>query len=249
MSEFASPGLFTAFAAGLISFLSPCVLPLVPAYLSYVAGQSLHKSVSDAPTDPRSRAAAALLGGCFILGFSAVFIALGASASVLGRILQQYRYEAGIVGGALVTVFGLLMLIGTGRIPFLQRGFHFHVEGVAGKPLSAFALGLAFAFGWSPCIGPILGAILTVAAVADSSHAGIRLLGAYSLGLGVPFFFSALFLHEMTGRWKRLRLAGRSLQTVAAVVMVVMGVAIMTGELTTFSYWLLDAFPALAKIG
>lgn len=249
MSELAGLGLFTAFAAGLISFLSPCVLPLVPAYLSYVAGQSLHRHARDAPTDPRSRAAAAMLSGCFILGFSAVFIALGASASVLGRVLLQYRYEAGIVGGALVTAFGLLMLIGMGRVPFLQRGFHFHVEGVAGKPLSAFALGLAFAFGWSPCIGPILGAILTVAAVADSSAAGIRLLGAYSIGLGVPFLFSALFLHEMTGRWKRLRLAGRSLQTVAAVVMVVMGVAIMTGELSTFSYWLLESFPGLAKIG
>ena len=242
-------GLMTAFAAGVISFLSPCVLPLVPAYLSYVAGQSLHRHSRDAPTDPRSRASAALLSGCFILGFSAVFIALGASASLLGRILLQYRYEAGLIGGALVTLFGLLMLIGLGRVPFLQRGFHFHVEGVAGNPLSAFALGLAFAFGWSPCIGPILGAILTLAAVADSSAAGITLLGAYSLGLAVPFLLSALFLHEMTGRWKRLRLAGRSLQSVAAVVMVVMGVAIMTGELTRFSYWLLETFPALARIG
>lgn len=249
MTDLATLGVLTAFAAGLISFLSPCVLPLVPAYLSYVAGQSLHKNVSDAPTDPRSRASAALLSGCFILGFSAVFIALGASASVLGRMLLQYRYEAGIAGGALVTVFGLLMLIGTGRIPLLQRGFHFHIEGVAGKPLSAFALGIAFAFGWSPCIGPILGAILTVAAVADSSHSGVQLLGAYSLGLAVPFFFSALFLHEMTGRWKRLRGTGRSMQTLAAVVMVVMGIAIMTGELTTFSYWLLETFPALGKIG
>ena len=239
----------TAFAAGLISFLSPCVLPLVPAYLSYVAGQSLHRNLTDAPTDPRSRASAALLSGCFILGFSAVFIALGASASAIGRLLLQYRYEAGIAGGALVTLFGLLMLVGTGRIPFLQRGFHFHVEGVAGRPLSGFALGVAFAFGWSPCIGPILGAILTVAAVGDSNLAGVQLLGAYSVGLAVPFFFSALFLHEMTGRWKRLRLAGRSLQTVAAVVMVVMGIAIMTGELTTFSYWLLETFPALGKIG
>ncbi len=249
MSDLATVGALTAFAAGLISFMSPCVLPLVPAYLSYVAGQSLQRHVRDAPTDARSRASAALLSGCFILGFSAVFIALGASASALGRMLLQYRYEAGIAGGALVTLFGLLMLVGMGRVPFLQRGVHFHVGGVAGRPLSAFALGLAFAFGWSPCIGPILGAILTVAAVDDSSATGIRLLGAYSLGLGVPFLFSALFLHEMTGRWKRLRLAGRSLQTVAAAVMVVVGVAIMTGELTTFSYWLLEAFPALGKIG
>jgi len=249
MADVATLGLFTAFAAGLISFLSPCVLPLVPAYLSYVAGQSLHRDVADAPTDPRSRASAALLSGCFILGFSAVFIALGASASAIGRLLLQYRYEAGIAGGALVTAFGLLILLGTSRMALLQRGFHFHVEGVAGRPVSAFLLGLAFAFGWSPCIGPILGAILTVSAVANSSVAGVQLLAAYSLGLAVPFFFSALFLHQMTGRWKRLRLAGRTLQTVAALVMVAMGIAIMTGELTTFSYWLLETFPALGKIG
>lgn len=249
MSDPATLGAVTAFAAGVISFLSPCVLPLVPAYLSYVAGQSLHRNVADAPTDSRSRASAAVLSAFFILGFSAVFIALGASASAIGKLLLQYRYEAGIVGGALVTAFGLLMLLGIGRIPFLQRGFHLHVHAVSGRPLSAFVLGLAFAFGWSPCIGPILGAILTVAAVADSNLAGVQLLGAYSLGLAVPFFFSALFLHEMTGRWKRLRGAGRWLQTTAAVVMVVMGIAIMTGELTTFSYWLLESFPALGKIG
>jgi cytochrome c-type biogenesis protein len=249
VSDPSTLGALTAFAAGVISFLSPCVLPLVPAYLSYVAGQSLHRNVADAPTDPRSRASAAILSAFFILGFSVVFIALGASASAIGRLLLQYRYEAGIAGGALVTIFGLLMLAGTGSIPFLQRGFHLHVHAVSGRPLSAFVLGLAFAFGWSPCIGPILGAILTVAAVANSNAMGVQLLGAYSLGLAVPFFFSALFLHEMTGRWKRLRPAGRWFQTVAAVVMVVMGVAIMTGELTTFSYWLLETFPALGKIG
>ena len=249
MTDGVGLGLATAFAAGLVSFLSPCVLPLVPAYVSYVAGQSLHKNRVDAPTDARSRASAAMLSGCFVLGFSAVFIALGASASAIGALLLKYRYEAGIAGGALVTVFGLLMLAGMERIPFLQRGFHVHVQGVAGQPLSAFVLGLAFAFGWSPCIGPILGAILTVAAVNVSGGAGIRLLGAYSLGLAVPFMLSALFLHEMTGRWKRLRLAGRTLQTAAGVVMVVMGIAIMTGELTKFSYWLLETFPVLGKIG
>jgi cytochrome c-type biogenesis protein len=249
LSDPAALGLTTAFAAGVVSFLSPCVLPLVPAYLSYVAGQSLHRHVRDAPTDIGSRASAALLSGYFILGFSAVFIALGASASVLGRLLMHYRYEAGIAGGALVTLFGVAMLLGTSRLAFLQRGFHFHIHAVSGRPLSAFALGLAFAFGWSPCIGPILGAIVAVAAVADSSTAGVELLGAYSLGLAVPFLLSALFLHDMTGRWKRLRGAGRALQTAAALVMVAMGVALMTGKLTAFSTWLLQAFPALGRIG
>jgi len=249
LNDPAALGLTTAFAAGLVSFLSPCVLPLVPAYLSYVAGQSLHRHASDAPTDGRSRASAALLSTYFILGFSAVFVALGASATAIGRLVLPYRYEAGVVGGALVAAFGIMMLAGAWGIPFLQRGLHFHVRAVSGRPLSAFALGLAFAFGWSPCIGPILGAILAVAAVAESAAAGIRLLGAYSLGLGLPFLLSALFLHEMTGRWRRLRLTGRSLHTIASLVMLAMGIALMTGKLTALSYWLLDAFPALGKIG
>ena len=240
-------GALTAFAAGTVSFLSPCVLPLVPAYMSSVTGQSL------APAGPggeqSSRASAALLSLCFVLGFSAVFIALGASATALGGLLLQYRYEAGIVGGALVTLFGLAMLIGVERIPFLRRDVHFQTHVATGNPAAAFVIGLAFGFGWTPCIGPILGVILTAAAVSESASAGVRLLGAYSAGLGVPFLLTAVFLHELAGRWRRIRALGRPLMLFAGAVMVLMGIAMMTGRLTAFSYWLLERFPALGRIG
>jgi cytochrome c-type biogenesis protein len=241
-------GLATAFAAGIVSFLSPCVLPLVPAYMSYVTGQSLGRRANPAARGS-TRASGAFLSLCFVLGFSAVFVTLGASATALGRILLQYRYEAGIVGGALVLIFGLVMLIGVDRIPFLRRDVHFHARVASANPASAFVLGLAFGFGWTPCIGPILGVILTAAAVSESASAGVRLLGAYSAGLGVPFLVTAVFLHEAAARWRSMRNVGRPLMIAAGLVMVAMGVAMMTGRLTTFSYWLLERFPALGRIG
>ncbi len=248
MGELTSLGALTAFGAGVVSFLSPCVLPLVPAYVSYIAGQPLG---AEARRTPRSGARwhAVLLSACFVLGFSAVFIAFGASATALGRLLLQYRYQAGIAGGAVVVLFGLFMLIGVGRIPFLRRDVHFHVQAATGRPSSAFALGLAFAFGWTPCIGPILGAILTVSAVSNSASSGIGLLAAYSAGLGVPFLVTGAFLHELSGRLRSLRRAGPPLQAAAGIVMIAVGIAIMSGELATFSYWLLEKFPALGRIG
>lgn len=245
--EVSALGVVTAFAAGTVSFLSPCVLPLVPAYMSYVTGQSL--APAGAAGVASSRANAALLSLCFVLGFSAVFITLGASATALGQVLLQYRYEAGIAGGVLVTLFGLVMLVGVERIPFLRRDVHFQTHVATGNPASAFVIGLAFGFGWTPCIGPILGVILTAAAVSESASAGIRLLGAYSAGLGVPFLLTAIFLHETAGRWRRMRALGRPLMIAAGLIMVAMGVAMMTGRLAAFSYWLLERFPALGRIG
>lgn len=247
MGELASVGILAAFGAGVVSFLSPCVLPIVPGYMSYVAGQPLDGSASTMRTGTRIRIA--LLSACFVLGFSAVFIALGASATGVSRLLLQYRYEAGIAGGAIIAVFGLFMLIGIGRIPFLRRDVHLHVRAATGRPLSAFVLGLAFAFGWTPCIGPILGAVLAVAAVGESAFAGIRLLGAYSAGLGLPFLLTGVFLHELSGQWHRLRRFGPPLQALAGIVMIGVGVAMMSGQLTVFSYWLLEKFPVLGTIG
>ncbi|TAK81910.1 MAG: cytochrome c biogenesis protein CcdA [Betaproteobacteria bacterium] len=245
--EPATLGMLTAFAAGAVSFLSPCVLPLVPAYVSYVTGQSLAPGSGAASL--ASRASSAFLSVCFVLGFSAVFVALGASATALSRVLLQYRYEAGIIGGAVVTLFGLAMLIGIERIPFLRRDAHFHLHAASAGPAPAFVLGAAFAFGWTPCIGPILGVILTAAAVSESAAAGIRLLAAYSAGLGIPFLLTAAFLHEAAGRLRSMRKAGRPLMVAAGLVMVAIGVAMMTGRLTAFSYWLLERFPALGRIG
>lgn len=247
MLEGGTVGLAAAFAAGVISFLSPCVLPLVPAYVSYVAGQPLH--LPQSRFGVRHRLAAAALSAFFVLGFSTVFIALGASATALGRLLLQYRYEANLIGGAVVMLFGLL-LVGLDRpMRWFQRDFRFQPRLAGGHPAAAYVLGLAFGFGWTPCIGPILGAILTVSAAQASVSSGIALLSVYAAGLGVPFLLSALFMHELTGGLRKLGRTGRWLQAAAGLIMIAMGLAMMTGQLTEFSYWLLRTFPALGTIG
>ncbi|MBI4203908.1 MAG: cytochrome c biogenesis protein CcdA [Betaproteobacteria bacterium] len=245
--EASAVGLAAAFAAGLISFVSPCVLPLVPAYVSYVAGQPL--GVKRARPDAGERLAALTLSAFFVLGFSAVFVSLGASASFLGRLLLQYRYEANLVGGAIVIVFGMLMLGMTRGMPWLMRDFRFHPHLAGGRPLPAFILGLAFGFGWTPCIGPILGAILTVSAVQTSPSTGVGLLATYAAGLGVPFLLTALFTRELAGRLRGLRRFGTVLQIVAGLLLIVMGIAMMTGQLSRLGFWLLDTFPVFQRIG
>src|SRR5438874_7890669 len=187
MSGVSGIGLLTSFGAGVISFLSPCVLPLVPGYVSYVAGDAL--TVSEEP--PRKLAALGL-SLCFVLGFSTVFVLLGASATSIGQLLLSYRYKANLVGGAIVTLLGLFM-IGLAEIPWLQREFRMHVDLGGGRPLAAYVIGIAFAFGWTPCIGPVLGAILTTSAVSATVFQGVVLLSFYSLGLGLPFLAAAIF--------------------------------------------------------
>ena len=237
--------LATSFAAGMISFLSPCVLPLVPGYVSYVAGQSL---VDGHAIGARERLSALALSVLFVLGFSTVFVILGASATVLGRWLLAYRYEANLAGGIVVALFGLVT-IGIVHLSWLERDFRFHPHLRHGRPIAAYGLGLAFAFGWTPCIGPVLGTILTASAVGATAQKGVVLLAVYSLGLGLPFLAAALFTHALARRLKALGRVGRSLQAGAGVVMVGMGVAMATGKLTDFSYWLLETFPAFARIG
>ncbi|MEP6998214.1 MAG: cytochrome c biogenesis protein CcdA [Betaproteobacteria bacterium] len=239
-------GLATAFLAGIVSFLSPCVLPVVPGYISYIAGQT--GNGPNEAIDKRRRLKALALSVFFVLGFGAVFVILGASATALGRLFLRYRYEANIVGGVIVIVFGLIML-GMLRVRWLQRDFRLHPRLAGGQPATALVLGVAFGFGWTPCIGPILGAILTVSAVQSSLQESIGLLTAYAVGLGVPFLLAAVFMRALLDRIKGLRRAGRPLQAVAGVVMVLFGVAMVTGKITTFSYWLLEMFPALGRIG
>lgn len=233
----------TSFLAGMVSFLSPCVLPLVPGYVSYVAGRTVNDP-SHAP-DAVIVLQSSLL---FVLGFSTVFVTLGASATALGQTLLSYRYEANLIGGAVVILFGCLM-IGFLRSSFLQRDFRLHLSVPGGRPATAYVLGVAFAFGWTPCIGPVLGAILTASAATATVVQGVILLSAYSLGLGVPFLLAAMFTDRLMGRLRALGRVGRSLQIGAGAIVVMMGIAMMTGELSTFSFWLLQTFPVLAKIG
>lgn len=246
MLEISNIGLITAFAAGLISFLSPCVLPLVPGYISYVAGRSVAEPVGGGEVALRMPALGLSL--CFVLGFSTVFVLLGATATALGRLLLAYRYELNIIGGAIVIAFGLFML-GLLRPNWLLRDLRFHTASQGGRPVAAYVLGLGFAFGWTPCIGPILGAILTVSAGSATAVQGVALLAVYSLGLGVPFLIAALFTETLATRLKSIGRVGRLLQALAAGIMIVMGIAMITGQLSTFAFWLLETFPILGQIG
>jgi len=246
MLDISGIGILTAFAAGTISFLSPCVLPLVPGYVSFVAGKSIEEM--QGATGWRPKLSALSLSVLFVAGFSSVFITFGASATALGQLLLAYRYESNIIGGIVVIIFGLFMM-GLVKIPWFQGDVRYHGDIKGMRPVASFTLGLAFAFGWTPCIGPILGAILTVSAMSGNSLDGIALLSIYSLGLGIPFIAAAIFASEFLTRMKSLRRIGRPLQIGAGGVMVIMGLAMVTGYMSIFAYWLLDTFPVLATIG
>lgn len=235
-------GAAAALLAGAISFVSPCVLPLVPGYVSYIAGRSA------ASERPPSRAHVVWLSLCFVLGFSTIFVLLGASATAAGQALLRWRYELNFVGGAIVILFGLFT-IGAARISILERDVRFRFDMAGGGAVGSYVLGLAFGFGWTPCIGPILGAILTASATSSTVEQGVLLLGIYSAGLGVPFLIVGGFTDALAGKLRRLGRIGRRLHQAAGGVMVLMGVAMMTGQITALSYWLLDAFPALGRIG
>jgi cytochrome c-type biogenesis protein len=240
--EVAGVGLAMAFLAGIVSFLSPCVLPLVPGYVSYVAGHSL-----DDLTEPRSskaRLAALRLGASFVLGFSLVFLALGASATALGQLLLSYRSQADLIAGAVIIGFGL-HLMGILRLAPLNREWRFMQARFPSGGLGSFLLGTAFGFGWTPCIGPILGSILMLGATRATVGEGILLLSTYSLGLAVPFLLVAAFTDSFMRRLATLRRIGRHLQTASGAVLVLVGVAMATGTLTSFGLWLYRAFPGL----
>jgi cytochrome c-type biogenesis protein len=244
MAELSLIGFLTAFAAGVISFLSPCVLPLVPGYVSFVAGSSLEDLRDGTAPRPQSL----MLAATFVLGFTVVFVALGASATALGSVLLSYRYELGIVAGVVVLLFGL-HLLGLTPLRLMNQEARFQVETSGGRAASAFLLGLAFAFGWTPCIGPVLGAILTLSASTADVAKGSLLLAVYSLGLGLPFLLAALFTGTLLARLKALGRAGRNLQRAAGGLLVAMGLLMVTGQLEVVAYWLLETFPALANIG
>ena len=247
MLEISGIGVLSAFGAGLVSFLSPCVLPLVPGYLSYIGGQSLDE-MKGRQLSSRETLTVIGLSLCFILGFSTVFIAFGASASLIGRWLSAYRYEHNIIGGVIVILFGLFMA-GVIKPNWLQREFRFYGNIPGSRPTAAYLLGLAFAFGWTPCIGPILGAILTLSATSGLVSDGTALLTIYSLGLGVPFILAALFTNRFLHHAGFLRRHGRVLHLGAGVLLMLMGLAMITGYLSAVSIWLLKTFPWFGQIG
>lgn len=245
MPEIAGIGVVAAFLAGTVSFLSPCVLPLVPGYVSYVAGRSLDDVTRGAELGVRLSVIG--LSFAFVLGFSFVFVALGAAASAVGELLMSYRFEANYVAGALIILFGLHMM-GLLRLRWLNRDLRFTPQIPGGRPFGAFVLGTAFAFGWTPCIGPVLGGILTVSATTMEVADGAALLSIYSLGLAVPFLLVAAFTGQFV-RWTRsARWLGRPLQGFAGAVLIVTGVAMVTGYLNAFGTWLLLTFPIFQQL-
>ena len=239
MPEAAELALTAAFMAGLVSFLSPCILPLVPGYVSFITGRSLSKSVSLSPV---SRFTALYSSLPFVAGFTAVFIALGASASAIGTLLQAYRYEASYVAGVVVVLFGLHMM-GLLRLGWMNRTWHIQLSAPAGRSLASLGLGTAFAFGWTPCIGPILGSILGLAATRLGVADGIILLSVYSLGLAVPFLLVAAFTDQLLAWVPRLQRVGHSLQRLMGMLLIAMGIAMATGYLPSFGTWMLREFP------
>ena len=234
-----------ALAAGLISFLSPCVLPLVPPYLCYLTGATLDElSEASARQTRRDTLVASLL---FVAGFTTVFVALGATASALGTLVRQFSTVLSLLSGIVIIVMGL-HFVGLFRLGLLYREARVVMRRPAGL-WSAYVMGLAFAFGWTPCIGPILAAILAVAGSEATVARGAGLLLTYSAGLGLPFVAAALAIGAFVRFIKRFRAHFQTVERVAGVLLVVTGVAFLTGGMQSLSFWLIESFPGLARLG
>jgi len=239
----------TAAGAGALSFLSPCVLPLVPPYLCYMAGVSVEDfRQARKPGSSPVRTALLLSALCFVLGFSTVFVLLGAGASTVGAFLRAWQEQIALVAGIVVIVMGLNFL-GIFRLAFLSREARFQAAANPSNPLAAYVMGLAFAFGWTPCIGPVLGPILAIAGSEKTVISGAALLAVYSAGLGVPFLLAALFSEEFMRFLGRFRFHLDKVEKVMGGFLVLAGVLFLTGGMQSFSFWLIEAFPALGRLG
>ncbi|MGB3148231.1 MAG: cytochrome c biogenesis protein CcdA [Paracoccaceae bacterium] len=231
-----------ALLAGILSFLSPCVLPIVPPYLAYMSGISMGELKG------ARRHGAVLPALFFVLGLSTVFLLMGIAVSTFGRMVLAWQDTLNILSGLVVTVLGLHFLH-VFRIPILDREARLDVGDQGGSSFGAYLLGLAFAFGWTPCIGPQLGAILSLAALEGSVARGTMLLVIYALGLGVPFLLAAIFISRAIGLMTRLRPYMGVIERIMGLLLVAVGIALMTGAFSRLSYWLLETFPALRFLG
>ena len=237
MNSISQISLFAAFSAGLLSFISPCVLPLVPSYLSYITGLSV-ENLAKVEERERFKSAIMLNALLFIAGFSTVFIAFGASASLIGQVLYEYQDVIRKVGGILIVIFGLYLL-GILKLNFLmteRRLMHFESRPVG--YVGSFLIGTAFAAGWTPCVGPVLGTILAYASTTESMSGGVILLSAYSFGLGLPFFLTAFGMDTFLSYFKSLRTYLGGVSFVSGILLILVGVMLFTDSVTLFTSFL-----------
>jgi cytochrome c-type biogenesis protein len=234
--------LLTAFVAGFLSFVSPCVLPLIPGYLSFVSGLSLEEMRSGAAGNTSARRQVLQASTAFVLGFSAVFIALGASASAIGDFLMSRLPLLGKIAGILIIIFGLHTM-GVFRLRFLETEKRIQTSRKPASLVGSFVVGIAFAFGWTPCIGPILGGILAIAGSQESIGEGVRLLAIYSLGLGIPFLLTALAVDRFFAATARIRRYYHAIEVASGVLLVAIGLLIFTNRFTIIARYLEPYFP------
>ena len=234
------PAMFVALVAGVLSFLSPCVLPIVPPYLAYMSGISMAEMSGQEGRNNRAIVPALF----FVLGLSTVFLFLGFTASAFGTFFLRNSQVFSTLAGIVVMIFGA-HFVGVYRIPFLDREARVDAGDRGGSAFGAYVLGLAFAFGWTPCIGPQLGAILSLAATEASIARGTTLLAVYALGLGIPFLLVAAFFPRMSGLMNWMKRHMEQIERIMGLLLWTIGLLMLTGGFSSFSYWLLETIPAL----
>ena len=235
--------LFAAFVAGVLSFVSPCMLPLVPGYLSFVSGVSLEEMRAGGNSvGTSSRRQVFIASIAFVIGFSLVFVALGASASAIGQYLMEHLSVLGKVAGVFIVLFGLHMM-GVLRIDVLYREKRVQTQRKPTGPLGALLVGIAFAFGWTPCIGPILAGILAIAAAQETIGQGVRLLAVYSAGLGIPFLITSLAINQFFQATARIRRYYQAIEVASGALLVAVGVLIFTNRFTIIAQYLTPYLP------
>ena len=240
--------LITVFGAGVLSFLSPCVLPLVPPYLTYMSGSSFEQLRADDANGAALQRRAMFTSLFFILGFGVVFTIMGATATAFGQAFRQALPILTPIAGLLIIAMGL-HFIGVYRIGLLDRQMRHNGPGVASGPLGGFLLGLAFAIGWTPCIGPVLAAVLSISMAKDTALEGASLLALYSLGLGVPFFLAGMAIGPFLSFFQGFKKHLRTVERVMGGLLVLTGVLFLTGNFTRLAYWFQETFPVLQSFG
>lgn len=237
-----------AFGAGVLSFASPCVLPLIPAYLCFLGGASLDELTAEGGVDKHVQRRVFISALAFVLGFATVFIMLGATATAVSNLVAENIDILSKVAGVIIVIFGLHYM-GLFKIGFLNFEKRVHVESKPTSLIGAYIIGLAFAFGWTPCVGPILATILMVAASGDEVMYGVSLLAVYAAGIGLPFLLAAFAVKPFMGFLGRFRKHMRKVEISIGTLLVVTGIAIFTGSLAEVSNWILETFPAIAEVG